>query len=105
MTGACARMTLEKPSGCISENIFHQKLLREANLHKDHSGNTITSQNGRGLNQALSCQIHLGRGAAKSYRRRENIDLCQVQMSGFQKENDAAKSLFRRLEVFFFNVI
>lgn len=83
--------------------MFHQQLSQTA----ERKLNDVTEW--AGSSTAAQLSIPPGRAAAAAaaefYRRRGNIDFCQVKMSGFQKENDAAKSLFRRLEVFFFNVI
>lgn len=80
--------------------MFNQQLSQKAELKLDDVIEWAGSPS------AAQLSIPPGRAAAAEfYRRRGNIDFCQVKMSGFQKENDAAKSLFRRLEVFFFNVI
>lgn len=81
--------------------MFNQQLFQTA----ERKLNDVTE--GAGSPSAAQLSIPPGRAAAAAEfcRRRGNIDICQVKMSGFQKENDAAKSLFRRLEVFFFNVI
>lgn len=69
------------------KNILRDKLV--------HCGQTTASLTGRSLNMS---PIHQGRAVALVPQTKGRQP--PVKMSGFQKENDAAKSLFRRLEVF-----